>query len=373
MRIGIVCHPSIGGSGVIATELGLGLARKGHQVHFVSSSTPVRLPGMLDNVYFHSVEPINYPLFDDKLYTFALTAKICEVAQQHQLDIVHAHYSIPHSLCAHLARQVSGRDFKVVTTIHGTDATVVGQDRPLYPLNRFSIDQSDMVTTVSEYQKKYLLDFFDLDRDIRVIYNFVDPEVFTPERAKIEQRQLLAQDDEKLIMHISNFRQLKNTLGVVKAFASIADQVGARLVLVGDGPEVTATRNLCKALGVLDRVTFAGMVTQIEEIIANADCVIQPSHRESFGMVALEAMSSGVPPVCSDRDGVPEVTIHGETGFIADPDDHAALGGYLARICSEPALHKQLAENGRRRAMKLFNLQDKVDEYLDNYHSCLAI
>ena len=373
MRIGIVCHPSIGGSGVIATELGLGLARKGHQIHFISSSTPVRLTGMLDDVSFHYVEPINYPLFDDKLYTFALTAKIGEVAEQHQPDIVHAHYSIPHSLCAHLARQVSGCEFKVVTTIHGTDATIVGQDRPLYPLNRFSIDQSDMVTTVSEYQKKYLLDNFELDKDIRVIHNFVDPEVFTLEKANSKQRQLLARDDEKLIMHISNFRQPKNTLGVVKTFALIADQLGTRLVLVGDGPDVTAARSLCKALGVLDRVTFTGMVTQIEKIIANADCVIQPSYRESFGMAALEAMSSGVPAVCSDRDGVPEVVIHGETGFLADPDDHAALGGYLARICSEPALHKQLAENGRRRALKLFNSKDKVDEYLDNYHSCLAI
>jgi len=373
MRIGIVCHPSIGGSGVNATELGLGLARKGHQVHFISSSTPVRLTGILDDVSFHYVEPINYPLFDDKLYTFALNAKIGEVAEQYQLDIVHAHYSIPHSLCAHLARQVSGCKFKVVTTIHGTDATIVGQDRPLYPLNRFSIDQSDMVTTVSEYQKKYLIDNFELDKDIRVIYNFVDPAVFTPAKATIEQRQLLARDDEKLIMHISNFRQPKNTLGVVKTFALIVELIGARLVLVGDGPDVTAARNLCKALGIVDRVTFTGMVTQIEKIIANADCVIQPSHRESFGMVALEAMSSGVPPVCSDRDGVPEVVIHGATGFIADPDDHAALGGYLVRICSEPALHKQLAENGRRRALEFFNLHDKVGEYLDNYLSCLAI
>jgi len=328
---------------------------------------------MLDNVYFHSVEPINYPLFDDRLYTFALTAKIAEVAEHRQLDIVHAHYSIPHSLCAHLARQISRHEFRLITTIHGTDATIVGHDKPLYPLNRFSIEQSDMVTTVSEYQKQYLLDNFELDKDISVIHNFVDPEVFTPDRAKIEQRQLLARDDEKIIMHISNFRQPKNTLGVVKTFALIADRIDARLVLVGDGPDVTATRKLCKALGVMDRVTFTGMVTQIEEIIANADCVIQPSYRESFGMVALEAMSSGAPPVCSDRDGVPEVTIHGETGFVADPDDHAALGGYIARICSEPALHKRLAENGRRHALKLFNSQDKIDEYLDHYRRCLAI
>ena len=360
MKIGIICHPSIGGSGLVATQLGIGLARKGHEIHFISRAMPFKLSGSEKNIYFHPVEPISYPLFDDNLYTFALTAKIIEVAEQYQLDIVHAHYSIPHSLCTYLASQISSRSFRTITTIHGTDTTLVGRDKPLFPLNRFSIEKSDVVTTVSEYQKQHTLDQFQLHKAIEVIYNFIDPHVFTPQRASAEVRQSLAADDEKLIMHISNFRQPKNTSGVIKTFAKTVGKINARLVLIGNGPDMAETKILCLDLGIIDKVTFLGKRKHLESIIPNADCVLQPSYIDSFGMVSLEAMASGVPVVTSNRDGIPEVVSHGVTGYITDPDDHDALAAYLIDICNDSELQKKFGKNGRARAMYCFLWDNQV-------------
>ncbi len=371
MKIGIICHPSIGGSGLVATQLGIGLAKKGHEIHFVSEAMPFKLHGNEENIYFHPVEAISYPLFNYSLYAFALTAKIIEVAEKYKLDIVHAHYSIPHSLCAHLAAEISTSRFKIITTIHGTDTTVVGLDKPLYPLNRYSIERSDVVTTVSEYQKKHTLEQFQLNKAIEVIYNFIDPQVFNPQLASSEVRQTLASDDEKIIMHVSNFRQPKNTFGVIKTFAKVVGTINARLVLVGDGPDMPEIKTLCQSLGIIDKVNFLGKRKHLESIIPNADCILQPSYHDSFGMVSLEAMASGVPTVTSDREGVPEVVEHGVTGYTADPDDHETLAAYLVDICSNSELQTRMGENGRARAMEKFLWDRQVEIYLKCYENCL--
>ncbi len=372
MRIGILCHPSIGGSGLVATELGVNLARQGHEIHFISHATPFKMPRFERNISFHSVDPISYPLFNQTLYTFALSAKIIEVAEDFHLDLVHAHYSIPHSLCAHLAREISGQKFRIVTTLHGTDVTIVGQDRPLYPINRYGIEQSDCVSTVSQYQKQHTLEHFRISKEIRVIYNFIDPEVFKPDNAKHNVRACLADDDEKIIMHISNFRKPKNPIGLVKTFALVVQQIKARLVLIGDGPDLLEIKHVCQDLGICEKVSFMGRMDNVENVIPAADCILNQSYREAFGMVLLEAMACGVPTVSSNVDGIPEVVVHGETGFMAGPDEHEALAEYLVKICRDEALAQRLGENGRRRAVSVFHKDLIVPQYLECYESSAA-
>lgn len=367
MRIGIVCHPSIGGSGLVATELGLGLAKLGHEVHFISSVRPFKLIEDSNLLFFHSVEAINYPLFSDPLYTFALTAKIVEVVEQFKLDIVHAHYSIPHSLCAYLAGEIATHKFPTVTTIHGTDVTVVGQDKPLYPLNRFSIHKSTKVTTVSNYQRNYIYSHFDKTKPIDVIHNFIDLSVFSPGFADMDTRRKMAKDDEKIVMHVSNFRPLKNSDTVVRAFHMLRRKVKARLVLLGSGPDIDSIKRQCDKLGILKHVTFMGDVIHVEHYLPNADCMIQPSYRESFSMVLLEAMACGVPTVSSNVDGIPEVVENAQTGFMFDPDDAIGMAKAMTQILSDPQRQSQMGAAGRQRAAKLFNPTDKITEYVNCY------
>lgn len=373
MRIGIICHPSVGGSGLIATQLGIGLADKGHEVHFISSIRPFRLWESYDNIRFHQVDAIDYPLFEDPLYTFALTAKIVEVFEQYDLDIIHAHYSIPHSLCAYLASEITSRSFPIVTTIHGTDVTVVGQNQPLYPLNKFSIEKSDTVTTVSNFQREYTREHFSITKPIRVIYNFIDMDTFTPECFNPNIRKTLAGDDEKIIMHVSNFRPLKNTQMVVSAFAEIQKIHKARLILLGDGPDVEKTKQQCEALGITEKVNFLGSVKEVENYIANADCLFQPSYNESFSLVALEAMACGVPIVASNVDGIPEVVVHNETGLLASPDDQASMVANLTSIISDAGYASNLGKNGRKRAVENFSWEAQVEQYIECYQETLFI
>jgi N-acetyl-alpha-D-glucosaminyl L-malate synthase BshA len=372
MRIGIVCHPSIGGSGLIATQLGLGLASMGHEIHFISSARPFKLQVNNDNVYFHTVEPIYYPLFSDSLYTFSLTAKIVEVVEQYKLDIVHAHYSIPHSLCVFLASEIVTRKFPTVTTIHGTDVTVIGQDKPLYPLNQFSINQSSRVTTVSAYQREYIRTNFDISKSIEVIHNFIDLDEFSPRRAGSALRKTLANDDEKIIMHVSNFRPVKNIQTVLRSFKRLQDGVNARLVLIGSGPETAGVQQECQASGIVDKVNFVGDIAEIAPYIAIADCVIQPSHTESFGMVLLEAMACGVPTISSNVGGIPEVVEDGVTGFTAAVDDDELMANHMTHLLSDPALQRKMGESGRERAAKLFDPQSKIKQYIECYESAIA-
>ena len=370
MRIGIVCHPSIGGSGLIATQLGIGLARVGHEVHFIARMRPFKLEDE-DNIYFHCVEGIDYPLFDDPLYTFALTAKIVEVAEQYDLDLVHAHYSIPHSLCAYLACEITTRKFLTITTIHGTDVTVVGQDKPLYPLNRFSINQSAAVTTVSNFQRQYTKEQFEIFKPITVINNFIDLEVYSAKHASQKRRRMLANDDEKIVMHISNFRPVKNTRIVIEAFHLVQARVKARLVLLGTGPDLEEMKQQCQDLGISDKVSFLGNVTHTEEIIPNADCIFQPSFHESFSMVALEAMACKVPTVTSNVDGLPEVVKQGKSGFMSAPEDSISMANDIVTILSDENLQQQLGEYGRQRAEKKFKWSDKIAEYIRCYEQAM--
>ena len=372
MRIGIVCHPSIGGSGLIATQLGLGLGSMGHEIHFISSSRPFKLPDDSDNVYFHTVEPIYYPLFSDSLYTFSLTAKIVEVVEQYKLDIVHAHYSIPHSLCVFLASEIVTRKFPTVTTIHGTDVTVIGQDKPLYPLNQFSINKSSRVTTVSAYQREYIRTNFEISKSIEVIHNFTDLDEFSPRRASSKLRNTLVNDDEKIIMHVSNFRPVKNIQTVLRTFKRLQDGTKARLVLVGSGPETASVQLECQASGIIDKVNFVGDITEIATYIATADCIIQPSYTESFGMVLLEAMACGVPTISSNAGGIPEVVEDGVTGFTAAVDDDELMANHMTRILSDPVLQRQMGAKGRERAAKLFDPQSRIKQYIECYESAIA-
>lgn len=371
MRIGIVCHPSIGGSGLVATQLGLGLAKIGHDVHFISRTRPFKLLEGNDKVFFHNVEAIHYPLFPDPLYTFALTAKIVEVVERYELDIVHAHYSIPHSLCAFLACEISKRKFPTITTIHGTDVTVIGQDKPLYPLNQFSINKSTRVTTVSAYQREYIKHHFEIEKAIEVIHNFIDLDEFSPANACSDVRKTLAQDDEKIVMHVSNFRPLKNTKAVIRSFHILLKSVNARLVLLGTGPETDGIKLECQALDILDKVNFMGDVTHVESYLANADCVIQPSYKESFSMVVLEAMACSVPTVTSNIDGIPEVIEDGVTGLMADPDDIECLAAHMQYILSNEAIQKRMGVKGRARAALLFTPEAKIMQYLHLYESAI--
>ncbi|SDJ66980.1 N-acetyl-alpha-D-glucosaminyl L-malate synthase BshA [Ferrimonas sediminum] len=372
MKIGIVCHPSIGGSGLVATELGHELARLGHEVHFISSAPPFKLSRNQPNVHFHLVEAIHYPLFQDPLYTFALTAKIVEVVNQYQLHVVHAHYSIPHSLCAYLASEITRRPFPVVTTIHGTDVTLIGQDRPLYPLNQFSINRSTCVTTVSNFQRHYIQRHFQVDTPIEVIHNFIDLHQFRPDNPEVVPRATLAADDEKIVMHLSNFRPVKNTQAVISAFAGLNNAVSARLVLLGSGPCLEACQIQCHQLGISDRVSFIGDIRNVEHYLPLANCVIQPSYRESFCMALLEAMACGVPTVSSDVDGIPEVVEHGVSGYMAPADDIEAHSRHLLAILTNPQRQHQFGQAGRHRAAERFNPAEKAERYLHCYRQAIA-
>lgn len=371
MKIGIVCYPSIGGSGLIATSLGLKLAELGHEVHFISYDIPFKLKQFTRNVIFHSVDPINYPLFGQSLYTFSLTAKIIEVAEEYELDIVHAHYSLPHSLCAHLAREISSRDFRIVTTLHGTDVTIVGQHRPLYPINRYGIQQSDAITTVSHFQRQHTLRHFHISRDIEVIYNFIDPEVFQPHPEMTTPG--FADPDDFIIMHISNFREPKNPRALVEAFnLAVRRQPRCLLVLVGDGPEVTTIRTRVVELGIASRVRHLGKVDNVETVLPYAHCVFLPSLHESFGMVLLEAMACAIPTVSSNVDGIPEVVVARETGLLASPDDYAALADCLVELCCDTDLCQAFGEAGRKRALDCFSVDRMIPRYLAVYQRLLG-
>lgn len=372
LKIGMLCYPTIGGSGLVATVLGTELARRGHELHFISYSSPFKLSQFERNISFHSVDPINYPLFNQSLYTFSLTAKVIEIVEEHKLDVVHAHYSIPHSLCAHLAREITGKNFRIVTTLHGTDVTLVGRDKPLYPINRYGIEKSDIVTTVSQFQRQYTLDTFGLNKPIRVIYNFIDTNVFRPDPAVPRRRSCLADEDEAILMHVSNYRQPKNVNGVIEIFSRVAKRIKARLVLVGDGPDLHEVKHRCSDLGLCNQITYLGQMNNVETVLPFADCIIQPSFNESFGMVLLEAMACEVPTVSSNVDGIPEVVVHGETGYMAGPTDYDALAEYAVAICQSPTLRQQLGRQGRERAIRHFQPDQIVPQYLDCYQQALA-
>lgn len=323
MKIGIVCYPTFGGSGVVATELGKGLAKNGHQVHFITYTQPIRLDFFNENIFYHEVNISAYPLFQYPPYESALAGKMVDVVNYEKLDLLHVHYAIPHATSAFLAKQIlktQNRQVPVITTLHGTDITIVGKDATLAPVVTFSINESDGVTTVSNDLRKDTYEAFDIRNDIAVIPNFVDLERFKRQK-KDHFKRIICPNNEKLLVHTSNFRKVKRIDDIIKTFAKLKELIPSKLLLVGDGPERVQMEHLSRELGVCDDVRFVGKLEAIEEVLSVADLFIMPSEKESFGLAALEAMACEVPVISSNTGGLPELNINGETGFLSNVGD----------------------------------------------------
>ncbi len=372
MRLGVTCHPSAGGSGILGAELGLALGERGHEVHFVTFETPFRLPRFQKNVLTHSVAAVTYPLFHHHPCSLALATKIAEVAEQNQIDIWHAHYAIPHAASAIMARDMLPPDkrFKLITTLHGTDITLVGMDPSFFRITKFSMEHSDAVTAVSDWLRDATLDQFKLARDVQTIYNFVDTDRFVP-RGK-EQSQL-ADGDQKIIMHISNFRPVKRVTDVVRVFHKVIDKVNARLVMVGDGPERISASGVARQLRIENKVAFLGKQEQVESLVSAADLILQPSEHESFGLVPLEAMSCEVPVLATAAGGICEVIEHGVTGFLCEVGDIDAMAEHAVCILSDPEYARQIGRQGRRRAIERFPRDQIVSKYEQLYTSLSTV
>jgi N-acetyl-alpha-D-glucosaminyl L-malate synthase BshA len=371
-RIAITCYPTSGGSGIVATELGLELARMGHEVHFVTSALPVRLRSFDRNVYFHQVDTHFYPLFLDAPYSLSLAAKMADVAESHSIDILHVHYAIPHAASAFLARSmVSSRRLLTVTTLHGTDITLVGREPSFYRITKFCIEASDAVTAVSEHLKARTEESFDTRKEIEVIPNFIDGTKFRPDGATVA-KQFFCPKSQSMLMHISNFRPVKNISTVIQVFSRVRAETDARLVLVGDGPERLPAEKLCAQLGVEDDVLFLGNQECIEGILPLADVLLLPSEQESFGLVCLEAISCGVPVVATNVGGTKEVIQHGQTGFLHDPFDVEAMAASVLEMIRNPGRRRSMGELGRKVALEKFTTSDVVKKYVELYERVCA-
>jgi N-acetyl-alpha-D-glucosaminyl L-malate synthase BshA len=368
MKIGIVCYSHFGGSGVVATELGMALARRGCEVHFIAHRLPFRLRTFESNVFFHEVLAGDYPVFGDQAPTnLALTTKICEVAEHYSLDLIHVHYAMPFAASAYLARQLLlPRQLGVVTTLHGTDITLVGVQPAYFRVTQFSIQNSDRVTAVSHYLKDRAEETFGITRPIEVIYNFVDADVFAPRR---RSGLRLAPPESRVLMHASNFRPVKNIPQVLHIFAEVRRRVPTKLVMVGDGPEKAGAENLARELGVERDVLFLGNQDCMEELLPLADVFLLPSSSESFGLVALEAMSAEVPVVASNAGGLPEVVDHGVTGFLHDSGHTSGFVSSILRLFAQEPLRRRMGRAGRRVARRRFTADEMVHRYLQVYES----
>jgi len=367
MKIGIVCYPTFGGSGVVATELGKALAANGHQIHFITYSQPARLDFFSENLYYHEVTISKYPLFDFPPYELALASKLVDVVRFEKLDVLHVHYAIPHASAAFMAKQILatyGIHIPVVTTLHGTDITLVGKDASYSPVVTFSINQSDGVTAVSENLKAETLDHFDIKREIRVIPNFIDLGRFSL-KPKQHFKQAIAPGDERVLVHTSNFRKVKRTTDVIRIFKKVQEKIPSKLLMVGDGPERTAAEQLSRELGVANDIRFLGKQDAIEEILSVSDLFLIPSGSESFGLAALEAMACKVPVISSNTGGLPELNVDGVTGFlsdIGDVDSMAANAIYILEDCNRLQQFKEAALE-RAKDFQLSNIMPLYEQY----------
>jgi N-acetyl-alpha-D-glucosaminyl L-malate synthase BshA len=380
LRVGIVCYPTFGGSGVLAAELGLGLAHRGHRVHVLSYEVPGRLDHLVENLTFHEVATPTYPLLEHSPYTLALASKIIEVSQYEGLDVLHAHYAVPHATSAYLARQVLGpRAPRIVTTLHGTDITLVGNDPSFLPITRFSIIENDAITTPSAFLREATYENLDVPRSvpIEVIPNFVDTDRFAPGPPRVaELRALLGGSFEggqrpAVLVHVSNFRALKRVDDVVRIFAAVQKVRPAVLILVGDGPERSRVEALARQLCPAGRVVLVGKMQSFVEILQMADVFLMPSESESFGLAALEALSCGVPVVASRVGGVPEVIPEGEVGYLAPVGDVTAMTDRVLRLLADPELHARMCRAARAHALAHYQTGPAVDRYLALYRRLL--
>ena len=375
MRIGIACYPTYGGSGVIATELGIALAKKGHTVHFISYAQPFRLQQYQENISFHQVEMTSYPLFKYPPYDLALSVKMAEVAEREKLDILHVHYAIPHAACACLAKEMLGKKFpKVITTLHGTDITLVGIDPSFYQITKFSIEQSDGITAVSDYLRQKTIDEFQIKKPIEVIPNFVDTDRFKP-YSNPKFRAQFAPNQEKVLMHISNFRPVKRVDDVVRIFALVQKEIPAKLILVGEDCEslpVRKVRELGQELNVDEHIICLGQQGNIEHLLPIADLFLLPSEQESFGLAALEAMSCGVPVIATNIGGLPEVIIDGETGYLSAVGDVESMANNVVKLLTDSELLEKFKKNSRNRAVVVFDDHQIILQYEKYYQHILV-
>lgn len=374
MRIGITCYPVYGGSGVVATELGKALARRGHEIHFIAYSLPFRLSEVAENVFFHEVSINRYPLFDFPPYALSLTSKMVDVARYERLDLLHVHYAIPHATSAVMARDILRQqqlNVPVVTTLHGTDITIVGQDPSFAPVVTYSINKSDGVTAVSDFLRHETYEAFDIQKEIAVIPNFIDVEEF--QRLEKEHfKQALCPNGEKVIVHVSNFRRVKNVPHVIEIFHNLR-QAGfsVKLLLVGDGPDRANAEHLARTRGVHDDVRFLGKQDPIAEILSIADVFLLPSGSESFGLALLEAMACGVPTVCSAIGGLPELLGESKAGYLCPLGDISAFTEACSRLLADDDLRKQMAKSARKHAVENFDLNAIVPRYEQYYRQVL--
>jgi len=366
MRIGIVCYPTYGGSGVLATELGKALADKGHMVHFITYQQPVRLNAFHANIYYHEVQVPTYPLFDFPPYESALSSTMVDVILNQQLDLLHVHYAIPHASTAYLAKQIvskQGRTVPFITTLHGTDITLVGKDKTYAPVVTFSINESDAITAVSNNLREETYKSFQIEKDIEVIYNFVDTERFKRREAELMHfRNAIAPNGEKILLHVSNFRKVKRVPDVVKVFQKVREQVPVKLLLVGDGPDRPAIEAMCRDMHLCGDIRFVGKQEQLEDVMSIADLFLLPSEYESFGLAALEAMAAEVPVISSNAGGLPEVNIHGKTGYLSPVGDVDSMAEHALRLLQNEELLASMRKGSLEQAQR-FHIDNIIPQY----------
>jgi N-acetyl-alpha-D-glucosaminyl L-malate synthase BshA len=372
MKIGIVCYPTYGGSGVVATELGKGLASRGHEVHFISYRQPARLDAFHENIFYKEVRFASYPLFDYPPYETALASKLVDVVKYDKLDILHVHYAIPHASVAYLAKKIllnEGIYIPVVTTLHGTDITLVGKDPAYAPTVTFAMNKSDGLTAVSESLKQDTLSFFDVKKEIKVIPNFIDFNRFK-KTDKDHFKKAIAPNGEKIITHISNFRKVKRVDDAIRIFDIVSKKVNSKLLLIGDGPERQNLEQLCRELGLCDDIRFLGKQDAIEELLAISDLFLMPSSSESFGLSALEAMACEVPVISSNAGGLAEVNIHGKTGYLSDIGDVKDMANNALKILSTDEIHQNFRTNALAQA-QTFDIHNILPIYEDYYQEVI--
>lgn len=372
MRIGIVCYPTFGGSGVLATELGKALADKGHQVHFITYQQPVRLGEFNANIFYHEVRVPTYPLFDYPPYETALSSTMVDVIVNNQIDLLHVHYAIPHASAAYMTKKIletQGKNIPVITTLHGTDITLVGRDKTFSPVVAFSINQSDAITAVSYNLRDETNKIFKVHKEIEVIQNFVDVKRFN--KKPIDAfRRVIAPNDEKIIIHASNFRRIKRVEDVVRIFSQVHKKVPSKLLFVGDGPERSAAEGLCRELNLCDDMRFVGKQEQMEEILAIGDLFVLTSEYESFGLAALEAMAAGVPVISTNAGGLPEINVNGKTGYLSNVGDVNSMSAHAIDLLSDNEKLDKFKANALEQA-KLFDIHNIVPKYEELYNRFL--
>ncbi len=374
MKIGIVCYPTFGGSGVVATELGINLAKKDYEVHFITYERPARLDVFLGNVYYHEVLPFKYSLFKYTPYETTLAGRMVDVVINNQLDLLHVHYAIPHASVAFMAKAIlktKGIHIPVITTLHGTDITLVGKDPSLSPVVEFSINNSDGVTAVSNFLKEATFNNFDISRDIDVIYNFIDFTHFN-KKDKDHFKKAIAPDGEKIITHISNFRTVKRAEDAIYIFQRVYEEIPSKLLMIGDGPERNKLEKVCRDIGLCHEVRFLGKQGAIEELLSISDLFLLPSSNESFGLAALEAMALEVPVVSSNVGGIPEVNEHGITGFLSNVGDVDAMANHAKYILRDPVIHDRFRKNAYAKARE-FDVEKIIPQYEAVYQKAASM